>query len=221
MKLAYKNFSTILEMSSQTVAAIVIENPKLLYKFLVDIRRTKEEQGDEVILSDDNRILDFSKCVELLTDFIQFDLNQKTLLSKITASLDKISVGSSFYHHSQQILAQIENHIMEMAAEFPCEIVCEKLNMQNVMKAAGIAILDDYVNLPEKILAYMELARDFLNKRLFILVNARGFISCQDMQMLIDAALSREHEILLIDSVEYPKLKQERRLVIDEDFCEI
>ena len=221
MKLAYKNFSTVIETSSKNVATIVVENSEMMYRFLMDLRRAVEKTASEIVISDDNRIIDFNKNVELLINFIQFELNQRTLLSKIMASMEEISESSSYYNDSQQILSQIEKHIMEITIDFPCDIICEKLNMQSIIKAIGIALSDDYSSLEEKLLAYMDLARDFLNKKLFILVNVRGLIPHNRLQMLVDSALSREHEILLIDNMAYPKLKQENRLIIDEDLCEI
>lgn len=221
MKLAYKKFSTVIETSPQNAAAIVVENSEMMYGLLMDLRNAAEKTVDEIVLSDDARIIDFNKNAELLINFIQFELNQRMLLSKIMASIEEISESSSYYNNSQQILSQIEKHIMEMTIDFPGDIICEKLNMQSIIKAVGIALSDDYSSLEEKLLVYMDLARDFLNKKLFILVNVRGFIPYNRLQMLIDSALSREHEIILIDNMAYPKLKQETRLIIDEDLCEI
>lgn len=221
MKLAYENFSTVVETSAQTMTGIIIENPQMLYRFLVDMKEALDGNGQGIVLSSDNRVMDFTKNAELLTDFIQFDLNQKALLSKIAASIDKISESESFYSSSRQLLAQIENHIMEMTIDLPCDLVCEKLSMQSVIKAMGISLVDDYSCLEEKLLAYMDLVRDFLGKKLFIFVNVRGLIPYHNLQKLVDTALLREHELLLIDNAVYPKLKQEKRLVIDEDLCEI
>lgn len=221
MKLAYENFSTIIETSPQTVTGIIIENPSMLFRFLADMRETVEGQVEKIVLSSDNKIVDFSKNVELLTDFIRFDLNQKALLSKIMTSIDQISQSDKFYDKSQQILARIESHIMELTIDFPCEFAYEKLNMLSVIKAMGISLTDDYFCLEEKLLAYMDMVRDFLNKKLFILVNCRGFIPCHQMQDFVNTALQREHEILFVDNMSYPRLLQEKRLIIDEDLCEI
>lgn len=221
MKLAYRKICSLIETSPLTVTEIVIENPKMMYNFLMDMRKAMEEEIDEIVLSEDDRIIDFNKNAELMTDFVQFDINQKALLSKIMVSIDKISENDNFYNASQQILAQIENHIMEITIDFPCDIICEKLNMQSIIKSIGITLSNDYSALEEKLLVYMDLTRDFLNKKLFILANLRGFIPYDNLQMLIDSALLREHEIILVDSMAYPKLKQEKRLIIDEDLCEI
>lgn len=221
MKLAYEKFSTIIETSPRTVTGIIIENSSMLYRFLTDMRETVEGQAEKIVLSSDNKIVDFTKNVELLTDFIRFDFNQKALLSKIMTSIDQISQNDKFYDKSQQILARIESHIMEMTIDFPCEFAYEKLNMLSVIKAMGISLTDDYFCLEEKLLAYMDMVRDFLNKKLFILVNCRGFIPCHQMQDFVNTALQREHEILFVDNMSYPRLLQEKRLIIDEDLCEI
>ena len=221
MKLAYENFSTLIEFSAKTVTGIIIENPQMLYKFLSDMRETIEGHAERIVLSNDNVTMDFAKNTELLTDFIRFDLNQKTLLSKIMASLDKISENEKFYDKSQQLLAHIESHFMEMTIDFPCDLTYEKLNMLSVIKTMGVSLIDDYSCLEEKLLAYMDLVRDFLNKKLFILVNCRGFIPYHQMQKFVDTALQREHELIFIDNMLYPKLIQEKRLIIDEDLCEI
>lgn len=221
MKLAYRNFSEAMETSPQTVMGIVIENPNMLYQFLVDLKEAMEGKTEKIVLSCDNAILDFAKNTELLTDFIQFNLNRRDILTKIVTAIDNISTSDRFYNSSQQLLMQIENQMMDMTMDFPCNLVYDKLNMQSIIKAMGISLADDYTCLEEKLLVYMELARDFLNKKLFILVNIRGFISLQNLQQLVDTALLREHEIILVDQVEYPRLKQEKRLLIDEDLCEI
>lgn len=221
MKLAYRDFSEVMETSHQMVMGTVIENQNMLYQFLIDLKEAMEGKTEKVVLSCDNVIIDFAKNTELLTDFIQFDLNKRELLSKIVTAIDKISTGDRFYNSSQQLLMQIENQMMDMTMDFPCNLTYDKLNMQSIIKATGISVEDNYTCLAEKLLAYMELARDFLNKKLFILVNIRGLISSQELQRLVDAALLREHEIILVDYMDYPRLKQERRLLIDKDLCEI
>ena len=221
MKLAYRDFPCVIETSADTVTGIVIENQNMLYRFLVDLMETLDGSSEKVVLSQDNAILDFAKSAELLTDFIRFDLNEKALLSKIVASIDKIAASDRFYDSSQQLLMNIESYMLNMTLDFPCSLTYDKLNMQSIIKAMGISIVDDSSCLAEKILSYMELVRDFLNKKLFIFVNLRGFIPFCDLQRMIDTALLREHEIILIDYVEYPKLNRENRLIVDEDLCEI
>ena len=85
--------------------------------------------------------------------------------------------------------------------DFPCAISCEKLNIQNLLKGAGISIVDDYGNLEERILAYMDLVREFEEKELFVFVNLRCLVPPERLQLMIDTALTREYQILLIDNV--------------------
>lgn len=221
MKLAYEPFSTVIETSEQMVAGIIVENPSALYKFLSNLRAASEGHESSVVLSCGDKVENFSKKVDLLTDFIRFDLNQKSLLTKVIASMDQLSENEAFYERSRQLLSQIETLLLDMSVSLSCDFVCEKLNMQSVIKAAGISLVDDSTLLEERILTYMNLARDFLGKKVFILVNVRGLIPYSNLQLMTDTALLREHELIFVDNMEYPKLMQEKRLVIDADLCEI
>ena len=105
--------------------------------------------------------------------------------------------------------------------DIPYDFMCEKQNIQSLLKGLGITVADQFETLEEKVLAYMDLVREFDKKELFIFWNLRCLIPQGRLQLMVDTAMQREHKILFIDSTEYPKLKQERRLIIDEDLCEI
>lgn len=221
MKIAYKKMSTVVEILPDKVTSLVVESAQALYQLLMELKLAMEGCASEVVISEDEKPLAVEKKVILLTDFVNFTLNQKSLLTKIIGELDKISKEGSFYQDSQKILAEIENYIMKLTLDFPCELVCEKLTMSNMLKGIGIIIADEYDSLEERILAYMDLARELEGKELFIFVNLRCLIPQERLELMLDTALKREHKILLIDNVEYPKLDQENRIVIDADLCEI
>ena len=98
---------------------------------------------------------------------------------------------------------------------------CAKLSIQNLIKGAGITLIDEYDSLEERVLAYMDLSREFEGKELFVFVNLRSLLPTDKLQLLADTALNREHRVLLIDNMEYPKLEKEERHIIDNDLCEI
>ena len=112
-------------------------------------------------------------------------------------------------------------YIESLAGGLPCEIICEKLNMLAVIKAAGIEIIDDYDTLEERILAYMDLSREYEGKKLFVFVNLRSVVSYATLQLMMDTAITREYRVLLIDNMDYKKLSCESRIIIDNDLCVI
>jgi CRISPR type II-A-associated protein Csn2 len=221
MKIAYGKMANVIEIQQDKVFSLVIENPKALYEFLIELNNAIEGIDTQIVVSENDKPLAISKKVVLLTDFVNFTINQKSLISKILSELEKTSKNETFYTRSQEILSLIENYIFDIASGLPCEISCEKLNASSLLHSAGIVVLDEYDTLEERLIAYMDLARELEGKELFIFVNLRCLIEYESLQLMVDTALSREHKLLFIDNMEYPKLKQEERIIIDNDWCEI
>lgn len=221
MKISYPDFSTVIETSEQKITSLIIEDSKTLYQFLSSMKKAVDGFDSELVISKNETPVNIQKAVILISDFVSFCINQKYLISKIISRIDELSMNERFYQNSQRLLSKLEEHIMNMAMDLPCEIYCEKLAMQNILKSVGISILDDYDTLEQSILAYMDLVRELEGEKLFVLVNARSMIPEKNFGLMTEEALLREHEILFVENREYPKMKNEERVIIDEDLCEI
>ena len=155
-----------------------------------------------------------------MTDFINFEINKKSLLTKALNCLNDFS-SSMYYERTQKLIADIENYILDMSMEFMFDVLCEKMNMLNVLKSVGLTIVDNSQTLEEKLLSYMDIVRELEGDKLFVMVNSRCYIPSNKFRDMVNTALDREYKMLFIDSVEYPKLDREDRYIIDKDLCEI
>ena len=99
--------------------------------------------------------------------------------------------------------------------------VCNKLSVSNVLKMAGLHFVEEYKNQLEKLIDYMSLIREYENEKLFILVNMRSWFSDDEMDLFIRTALVHKYRLLLVDNKEYSRLSGEKRIIIDQDLCEI
>ncbi len=223
MKFAYSDISGVFDFNQPFVHSLVIENQLLFRKLIKDIYLSLDGIPTSVILSKDNRPIDISKNLEIITDFVNFSINQKTLLNKICSALEHISVSAENYLETQKLLLEIENKVSLWSFEFPCDIVASKITISNLLKSIGIELNDDYQGEngdAEKIIDYMELVREFDREKLFITVNMRCYFSNTVMESFINTVVSHEYKVLMLESKSYPLLNLEKRLTIDEDLCE-
>lgn len=223
MKLAYPAFSGTVSFSGAVVPCFVIENQRLFRSLICDLRSAAEGYDSDLVLSKNERVIDISKNVELLTDFIHFDINQRPLLNKIASELEKIAVSSEHYIKTQELLAEIDRGISEWAFQFPCDIVSSKISVSTLIKAAGIELRDEYdghTGEIEKIIDYMELVREFDRDKLFVTVNMRTFFRDDDIQEFLKTVVSHEFKVLMLESQAYTVLEFEKRTTIDPDLCE-
>lgn len=86
---------------------------------------------------------------------------------------------------------------------------------------AGLHFNTVYRNPIEKLIDYMSLVREFDRDKLFVFVNLRSWFTDDEVSLFVNTVLAHKHMILLIDNCEYPKLENERRIIIDRDLCEI
>ncbi len=82
-------------------------------------------------------------------------------------------------------------------------------------------LCEDYASLGEKLIDYMELAVEYLQKKLFVFVNLRSYISDREAQLFLDTVRQHKYHIILVESHESIKLKGEKRYIIDAAYCEI
>lgn len=221
MKFVYPEISKVFDTDIGKVNTIVIENQTLLFSLLSDIYGQIEGNDGKSVLSDNKGILPMSKSAELLTNFIPFELSKKTLISKISASIEKKAVYGDMYLETMELMSLIERYLNKLTFDLACNPVFQKINVNSLIKASGFELNEDYDSLGEKLLDYFALVREFDHDKLFITLNLRSFLSDSETQLFIDDILRRDINLIMIESSEREAVSGENRLLVDSDLCEI
>ena len=221
MKLTYPEINAVLDTENGKINSIVIENAELMYNFLSDINFQILGNDGRTVISDSKGTVDFAKSVELISQFIPFELSKKSLISKITSVMEKRAVAEDLYLETAELLSVFEKYLDKLSYEVDCDIIWEKVNINSLIKAAGIMLNEEYESLSEKILDYFELVREFERNKMFITVNLRSYISDNELELFLSDALKRNINLIMIENHEHKLLNNEKRLVIDSDLCEI
>ncbi len=118
-------------------------------------------------------------------------------------------------------MRQLEIFVGDLASEFSCDIVFGRSGFSNILKAMKLEIEDDADTPLERFLNYMELVREFDTEKLFVFVNLRSYFCPGEIEAFSCSAIEHGFSLLLVDNHEYSLIDNEKRLVIDEDLCEI
>ena len=223
MKFVHPDINTVFDWSTSCVHTLVIENQPLFRRIIRDIYFSIEGETTLATLSINDKIVKMSKCCELISEFIHFDINRKTLLNKICVALEHNALSPECYLETQRLLSEIENKVSEWSFGFPCNITASSVLVPNLLKAIGVAIVDDYdgeVGDVEKIIDYMELVREFDCDKLFVFVNMRSYFSDSVVEDFLKTIVAHEFEVLMVESNAYSMLENEKRVTIDADLCE-
>ena len=108
MKFCFPDVNAVFDTELDKINTIVIENASLFLSLLTDIQTQIEGRDGKGTLSENDNILRMDKRAELLDRFIPFSLNQKVLLSKMSAVIEKRIVEDDRYLQTMELLATME-----------------------------------------------------------------------------------------------------------------
>lgn len=67
----------------------------------------------------------------------------------------------------------------------------------------------------------MELVRQYIQDKLFVIVNLRMFISDKECELFYETVLKKELHVLMIKGMQHTALSKEKTYIIDDELCEI
>lgn len=221
MKLMIPFFSAPIRFEENILNTIVIEEQKLFRNVISDIRCQINRSEGDIVFSINDTPVEMAGNVEIITEFLELDLNCKNLITKVQSILERTALDEQHYMETQEILSNIENYIRKLAFLCPFDVECGKLTAASLLKMSGIRFAAEYRSPMEKLLDYMSLVRELEKDKLFVFVNMRSWFTNKEMFLFVQTVFSHKYRILLIDNCEYPRLEAEKRIIIDRDLCEI
>ena len=222
MKLVHSDIGTAVELKAGRPTSLTVENQRLFRELLEELLAQSEgASGRFALYSDCHEELPLHKSIELISQFVPFSLNRKSLLSAVMAKLEKEALSAEHWEKTQALLAEISSFVDALAMALPCDVVCEKNHLQGLLRSVGVSIAEDGVGTLERLFDYMELVRELLGERVFVLVNFREYFTKEETALFFQSAASHQFTLLLLESRCHARVFEEERLVIDEDLCEI
>ena len=221
IKLTLPYLNDPITFHENVVYSLIIENSVCFRDVISDLYEQSIGCDGICVLSSDDKPIPISKNVELLSNFVPFELSKKSIISKIQSSLEKTAMDEDHYLKTLSLLSEIEKYISDLSYDFSVDISSEKLSIGSLIKAVGLTVREDDQTLIEKIFNYFELIREFEKDKLFICVNMRNYFSDNEMKVFFDSIISHKYTLLMIESHERALLPYEKRTIIDEDLCEI
>ena len=219
MTFVYPDIDCVFDTGGEMISTLIIENQPLLRTLLTDLRQQISGLDGRSVLSEGDKILPPGKHLELLDRFVPFDLNTRSLLTKIVSELEKRAVSEEYYAETITFLGDTERFLTDLSFDFPVDLTFSKISAGSLIKAAGVEICDDYDSLGEKIIDYFQMVRDLVGSKLFITVNLRSYLTDEETGFFMKTVASHQFDVIMIESTEHVRLPAECRRVVDADLC--
>lgn len=220
MKLAYKNIGHLIRFGEGYVNELIIENKKLFFDMVNNATVQADGLHGEWVLSISDTPVEFSRYADITTQFAPFQLNRKSLITKLCASLERNAMQPESYVKTNELLCKLEEYVHTLAEDLPFDIDCKKLAVGQIIRALSPEIDENSKSPLEQIFSYMEAVRELDRDKLFIMVNMRTYFTDPEMEFFAQSACLHDFKVLLLESTSFSRLNNCKRFTVDEDLCE-
>ncbi len=224
MKLRLFNFENCqdTQISNESVTVINCAHSATFRNFVANFKGVEDAQTELAILKN-NQPIDLKKSCFVITDFFDFSVNSKALISKLYGkivedNIAEIDMNTKFQTIFADILANIENLIQN--AELNLQTV-STIDIKDFFKFVDLKLIES-LNPLERVLDFVQLNNYMKLYDIIVLVNPKSYFSNKDMVEIYRFALYNEITIIVLEgSAHYQKLDYEQIISIDEDLFDV
>ena len=222
------SFENDIDFSKNHINVLQIQNKQLFAKMVSSFNnmcKGLSVECDEVItLLEQDEIVDFTKNVLFVVDFLNFDFNQRRIQTVLYQYIDKIiKLEPEILSNINNLQDSIHIEFMSIMEEFPFEILCKKdSSILDILKMYGIRIkanVDEKII--EKLFKLVELVQCLDLAKLIILVNVKQYLDSDEIVEFYKYCVYNNVKLLVLErGLEVSPLERERILFVDENFDE-
>lgn len=152
MTFVYPDINFVFNTEEMGVHTLVIENQCMFRNLITDLYSQSQGNDGRSVVADEYKPLQFEKYCEVLSQFVPFSLNKKSVVTKIGQLLAKRAVDSEYFLKTTELMTEIESLMYELAFDLDADIEFNSINVESLIKSVGVSLKEEYESLAEKLL---------------------------------------------------------------------
>lgn len=220
MNLSCYELRTPLEINEDKISTLVIENPTFYRNFISDMFFQTQNISSRFTLSQADEIMNFSKCVEIVSDIFNLPFNSRLFQSKINQIVtEEINISNI---KTTDIINKINELGSVTVTQLGLDIAYTPISdISGIVKLLGFYFDSESLSFSEKIIEYLNFLNAFTEKRLFVIINLKSALSENEFNEFTKLVLYKKIRVLLIENNNKYSCNNENIRIIDNDLCEI
>ncbi len=220
MMVLFKSSGTEIKFNNCHFHTLVIENKQLLRNITFSFYNETSE--DYFVFSNNYETFEFHKKGIYIPSVIGFDMNNKKLMTKINANLERLLVDEL----SEEFL-DVKNKLMVLAERLAYEsdfnLECDyDINPHDIVKLFGFEIERQNNNFADDFIRYVQLFAQYLGVTLIVVFGIHNFFVKEELDLIFNTLSLNEVNVLCIESTQPDNPSEyEKMHIIDRELCEI
>lgn len=221
MRLAHPLLSTPLHQSEGRIPLLAVEEPQLFRKLLAELYAQAEGSLGSFILSKDYEPLDCGEHLQVITDYINLELNSRRLHNRFQALINSLlleELAESKDKLQQEIIDFLRN--LSTHIDYPVSFNDGEYVL-TLLKAIKLQPdLEEHDPLA-RLIQYLEIQHNLLKQQCFVLVDLHGYFNREEIQELYRYANYQKWHLFVLEHHLRESLPDEDCCVIDTHLCEL
>ena len=222
MNLVSQYFENSYEIKAKTLNTLVIESTEHFANFLRTLIDVINKESEEIELIDDYKKIDISKTTDIIFDIFNIEANAAAILKKLYTELEEDLCSEDMYIKKLEMESTVANLVDELTYRSRFSLKSDEINYQNFFKALSLEFDYEKTSILDRLIEYIKVSSELLNKKLFIIVNLDIFLTKEDLVELSKFLCYNEIKVLALQNKITRQVRTcENLRIIDQDLCEI
>lgn len=194
---------------------LVIENPLALRNTVHFFK----ENDPQLVLSEDFNPIDLAKTAEFTDNIFDVDFASKKIITKLNAEAE--TLFAQYPNETANVFSTLNalGDFLASGLDVPAKFSFVH-DADKIIKLLNFTIDTADMSLPEQLLIYMDICRKFLQKKLFVFLNLKFYLTEEELLLFYQNIAYENFRVLLLEShsgTQYPAW--EESCIIDRDLC--
>lgn len=207
-----------MQLSIERTNYIIVEAPKLYRGVIQNLQQSIEEDDEEWIFSDDEKILKKSGILNVVNSILCLDFDSRRIQSAIIEQAYKIAMNEAHFEKTRKLVSDIEAYMYELDWELKYETKVSEIDVKSLLKL-GIGGIGKKENLVECLADYIKISSRVLHNKVLVLIGVSGWFEKDEWEQIQIVARYEEVYLLCIENKEV--FGEVNKIVVDLDGCRV
>ena len=224
MKIINREWHRQIELKENTIYTLVFENKIYYREIILELLRQHKGLEGSFVLSEQNKEIAFDKYSYFISDLFNIDINNKKILTKVYATLQK-QVEEDIIEYNQ-LTSVIKRYFERLIFNNNLDLEQdEEIDGMALLKLGDFKIHFEESNYLEKIIKYMKVLIDLCGVKVIFLIGLHSFFNNDEIRQFYKEICLNKIKIVNIETQQFSDYSNEgyKELIyiFDKDNCEI
>ena len=224
MKIINREWHRQIELKENVIHTLILENKVYYREIILELLRQHKGLEGDFVLSEKNKDIAFDKNSYFITDLFNIDINNKKVLTKVYATLQK-QVEEDIVEYNQ-LTSVIKRYFERLVFNNNLDLEQdEEIDVMSLLKLGDFKIHFEESNYLEKIIKYMKVLIDLCGVKVIFLIGLHSIFNNNEIKQFYKEICLNKIKIVNIETQQFSDYSNEgyKELIyiFDKDNCEI